>query len=172
MEILSKFEGNYRTKTYAKNEVLLSNFQVCKKIFFVNEGLVKLSTYKDGNEFILNFFKENEFCTVIDSLISKTESDCEIIALENTTVSIIDFEILAALSKENQDVEFFLKTLISNSSVALIKRVKELLIQNPEQRYKNFLNQHSNILQRISLGDVAKYVGISQVSLSRIRAKK
>jgi hypothetical protein len=47
-----------------------------------------------------------------------------------------------------------------------------MLEENATARYHNFLNTNGQLLQRISLGDLACYLGITQVSLSRIRAKK
>jgi len=47
-----------------------------------------------------------------------------------------------------------------------------MLNQDATERYNNFLSEYKHILQRISLGDTASYLGMSQVSLSRIRAKK
>jgi DNA-binding Xre family transcriptional regulator len=38
--------------------------------------------------------------------------------------------------------------------------------------YQSFTRKNQHLLQRISLGDIASYVGISQVTLSRIRSKK
>jgi hypothetical protein len=54
----------------------------------------------------------------------------------------------------------------------MMHRISEMLEENPARRYHNFVARNPELLQRISLGDLANYLGISQVSLSRIRARK
>ncbi len=54
----------------------------------------------------------------------------------------------------------------------MMKRISEMLEENASNRYNNFIQVNGDILQRISLGDLANYLGITQVSLSRIRTPK
>jgi hypothetical protein len=53
-----------------------------------------------------------------------------------------------------------------------MERISEMLEENAKERYNNFVNDYPTLLQRISLGELANYIGITQVSLSRIRAGK
>jgi hypothetical protein len=53
----------------------------------------------------------------------------------------------------------------------MMKRISEMLEENATERYLHFVKENPDTLQRISLGDLASYLGITQVSLSRIRAK-
>ena len=53
-----------------------------------------------------------------------------------------------------------------------MSRISEFLEYDAKKRYSNFLQHSSDLLQRISLGDLADYLGITQVSLSRIRGQK
>lgn len=51
-----------------------------------------------------------------------------------------------------------------------MSRIRELLETDARQRYLNFLEENSHLMQDISLKDLAAYLGVTQVSLSRIRA--
>lgn len=53
-----------------------------------------------------------------------------------------------------------------------MERISEMLEENAKERYANFVRDYPTLLQRISLGDLANYIGITQVSLSRIRAAR
>ena len=57
------------------------------------------------------------------------------------------------------------------AAVINLKRIKEMFDADATELYKSFVKENKHLLQRISLGDTASYLGISQVSLSRIRAK-
>ncbi|MEF9476504.1 hypothetical protein OWR28_00925 [Chryseobacterium sp. 1B4] len=54
----------------------------------------------------------------------------------------------------------------------MMGRISEMLEDDGKKRYHNFLKQRPDLIRRISLGDLADYIGITQVSLSRIRAQK
>lgn len=53
----------------------------------------------------------------------------------------------------------------------LTRRVSDMLEEDATAHYHSFVKENQSLLQRVSLGDVASYLGISQVTLSRIRAK-
>lgn len=160
------------TKTIQKGAYLLENGEKCRKIFFIDQGLVK--TYFNGKDkaFIMKFFPENSMFTVLDSYIQQTVSNYTILALETTTITFIYKSDLEALCTKHHSIETFFGKLISSASINMMKRISEMLEENATERYNHFVKEHSQLLQRISLGDLANYLGITQVSLSRIRAKK
>ena len=53
----------------------------------------------------------------------------------------------------------------------LEERSFSLQTQSAEQRYNDLLKNQPEVLQRVSLGHIASYLGISQETLSRIRKK-
>jgi CRP-like cAMP-binding protein len=69
-------------------------------------------------------------------------------------------------------METFYRKLVSVATTRMMRRISEMLEDNARERYNQFVAENSQILQRISLGDLAKYLGITQQSLSRIRAAR
>ena len=69
-------------------------------------------------------------------------------------------------------METFFRKLASLAATKMTRRISEMLEENATERYNLFVKENNQILQRISLGDLASYLGITQQSLSRIRAKK
>ena len=55
--------------------------------------------------------------------------------------------------------------------VNISNRLESLLTQNPEQRYKNLLNENPKLLHEIPLKMIASYLGVTDVALSRIRKR-
>jgi hypothetical protein len=53
-----------------------------------------------------------------------------------------------------------------------LNRIKEMFNNDATELYLSFTKNNQHLLQRISLGDIASYICISQVTLSRIRARK
>lgn len=160
---------NLKTKTYQKGEYLLTSGKTCKNLFFINEGLAKTFYIKNDKEFVTRFFSENVLFTDFDSYLTQTPTKFTIIALEPTTVTMISQSQMEELCKKHHSMETFFRKLVSIATVKMIKRISELLEENATVRYNQFVKENNLLLQRISLGDIAKYIGITQQSLSRIR---
>lgn len=160
------------TKSYAKGDLLLRNGETCKKLYFIDEGLAKTYFAKEDKEFIMRFFPEHTFLTVIDSFTNQTRSTYDIMALERTTITYINHTDLELLCKKHHSIETAFRKLLAFAVTNMMKRISEMLEESATERYDHFLRDHGRLLQRISLGDLANYLGITQVSLSRIRAGK
>ncbi len=160
------------SKSFEKGTLLLRERQICNKLYFIEYGLVKTFFANEEKEFIMRFFPERSLFTVLDSFTMQQPSTYEIMALENTVVSWVTQSDLELLCKKHHSIETGFRKLMAIASVNMMKRVSELLEENATRRYNNFLKENGALLQRISLGDLANYLGITQVSLSRIRGKK
>ena len=160
------------TKSFEKRSLLVREESVCRNLFFIEDGLTKTSSTKDGKEFIMRFFHEGEMFTVLDSYLSDKPSNFLVTALEPTTVTLINRQDMEALCNMHHCIEHFFRKLLSYATLNMMKRINEMLEDDATQRYDNFVRENSHLMQRISLGDLASYLGITQVSLSRIRAKR
>lgn len=167
-ELLNKI----KSRTYQKGEYLLKKREICKYLFFINDGLVKTFFHKNDKEFIMQFFPENAMFTVLNSYVNQARSSYMIIALESTSVTYIQHKEMEELCKKYHCIETFFRKLVSLASVNMMKRISEMLEENATEHYNSFVKENDGLLQRISLGDLSCYLGITQVSLSRIRAKK
>lgn len=175
-ELTESAEGDLQSCLYSKSvkkgEFLLKRQEVCKKLYFVDVGLTKTYFSNEEKEFIMQFFAEHALFTVVDSFVSQTPSTYEIIALENTTVTYITWTDLQMLCKKHHCIETAFSKLLSIATINMMKRISEMLEESATERYNHFLEDNGKLLQRISLGDLSNYLGITQVSLSRIRANK
>ena len=163
---------NVKVKTYNKGDYLLSSGKVSRHLFFINKGFAKIFFINDDQEFVMRFFSEGVLFTAFESYLTNKPSKYSIMALETTTVTLIGQEIMEELCKKHHGMETFFRKLVSIVAVKMTKRISEMLEENATQRYNQFVKENRVILHRISLGDMAKYLGITQQSLSRIRTKK
>jgi len=159
-------------KVFDKGELLLKAGETCRKIYFVDEGLTKTFFTNEDKEFIMRFFPEHTLFSVLNSFETQTPSQYEIMALEKTSVTYLHKTDLETLCKKHHSIETAYRKLLSIATINMMKRISEMLEENATERYNHFLKDNGQLLQRISLGDLANYLGITQVSLSRIRANK
>lgn len=159
-------------ESFRKGDYLLQQGEVCRQLYYLQSGLVKLYFYKEDKEFIMRFFPENSFFTGLDSYLTQTSSSYSIQALEPTIVNFITHADMDHLCNKHHCIETAFRKVVSTASVNMMNRISEMLEENGTERYDNFVKTNGSLMQRISLGDLAGYLGITQVSLSRIRARK
>ena len=145
-----------------------------EKVAFVIRGLLK-SYYitAKGDEFIQNFSLENNYAMPYTDLLSGSMiSQISIIALEPTTIiesSFLDFPKLLARHWTWQQIG---RILAEKGYMLRERRQFQLLTLSAEERLAAFSKDFPGLAARISQKDLAGYLGITPVSLSRIRAKR
>jgi CRP-like cAMP-binding protein len=160
----------FKTKTYNKNDFVLKSGEVCKYFYFIDEGLVKSFSRNNDKEFIMAFFQEHMMFTELSSYLSQRPSKYMVITLEKTTVQYIHRDTIEKLCNRHHSIETLVRKLFTTTSACFMERINEMLEEDAAERYNNFINSYPGLLQRINLGELASYIGITQVSLSRIRA--
>ncbi len=160
-----------REKRIGKGETLLHAGQYCRHLYFLKKGLVKLSTHQEAREFVMRFFNDGMLFTVPDSVLQQRPSNYDLVALEESNLAILSYDDLEGLCSESHQVETFFRRFLGMACTNMMQRINEMLTENATERYTLFLKQHPDLVHRLSLGDIAAYLGITQVSLSRIRAQ-
>ena len=155
-----------------KNEVLQPIGHTCKTIYFVVSGMLRICYLKDGNDITESFEPENSIVARAESLFSITPSKKSIQAVEDSVLVAINATKLYALFDKFPRVERLFRKIIEQQYVKTIHRIESLQFNSPEERYKSLMQDYPDILKRVPLKFIASYLGITQVSLSRIRGRK
>ena len=160
----------YTLKKVAKNELLLSEGEICMDTFFVEKGLLRMySLDRNGKEHIIQFAPENWLISDRSSLNFNQKSKYYIDAVEDSEVFILSKDFFTSMidkfpqTVENNDL--LLQKHIRN----LQNRVNSLLADTAEERYMTFIKMYPDILLRVPQWMVASYLGITPESLSRVR---
>ncbi len=159
-------------KEYGKGEFILEAGNTCSRIYFVENGLVKTFFHNSNREFIMRFFSEGNMFTVLDSFLTRKPSRYNIQTLEQTTITYLNHSDLEELCIRYHSMETFYRKLLSVATVNMMDRISSTIEEKAQVAYNKFIKEQGKLLQRISLADLASYLGITQVSLSRIRGLK
>lgn len=157
-------------KDYSKNEVIQEIGSRCRTIFILQKGAARIFYYKDGNDITEHFAFDNEIIVRAESLFTGKTTSKGIQAIENTSVLSIDSEALFQLYDTHHDLERLFRLLFEKEYVNTIKRIESFQFNTAKERYIELLKT-TDYVQKIPLKYIASYLGITQVSLSRIRAK-
>lgn len=163
-------DNAFATKTFAKGTMLSQPDNHSKNVHFIEQGLVRVFYYFDGKDITHYFFDENNFTVSFESVFFDRPHPYGEQALEETTLRIIPYNKLDALCNSIPAFkDYRLKVSLQVISM-LSDKMLSLQFQSAEQRYKNLLNKFPGILLRAPLGHIASYLGITQQTLSVIRA--
>lgn len=168
----NKFSYLFERNEISTKTTLLQEGQVSKMAHLVEKGCVRCWFNNDGKDITFQFFFEGQAVSSIESFRTNQPSMFNLETIEPS--------IIKSISKKNFDY------ILNNSSI-LKQEIEELTLQrllfyqklflsrikdNPEQRYKELLEQYPEILLRVPQHYIASYLGITPVSLSRIRNRK
>ncbi|KAA3437184.1 Crp/Fnr family transcriptional regulator [Rufibacter hautae] len=143
---------------------------VCNNLYFLEQGCLRGYYNLDGKEITYWFGFENNFITSFYSFISRKPGVENIQMLEDSTLWGISFEALNQLFDYHSDLERLVRIINEQYYIRLEERFMGMQFKTARERYEQLLETSPHILQRISLGQIASYLGISQETLSRIRS--
>jgi CRP-like cAMP-binding protein len=124
----------------------------------------------NGVEHILRFAVENWWMSDRESFNNGTPSKCNIDALENCEVILIDKPDFINLLTNIPNFKKFVDTLLAKSYDAIQNRVMSNISYTAEEKYQNFITRFPDIFNRIPLHMIASYLGVSRETLSRVRS--
>lgn len=158
-----------KEKKYHKNEILQNVGNTCRTIYFVTDGLARIFYYKDGNDVTEHFAFDGQVIVRAESLFTEKPTQKGIQILNDSTITSIDSSNLFSLYDDYHEIERLFRLIFENEYVNTIKRIESLQFKTATERYLELL-QETDYISKIPLKYIASYLGITQVSLSRIRA--
>lgn len=153
----------------SKNELLQPFGHTCKTIYYIKSGIARIFYYKDGVDITEYFAFENNIVARVESLFTGRPSKKAIQILEESQIVAIHVPGLFRLYDRFPQIERLFRLIFEAGYVETVNRMESLQFHTAEERYLDLLKK-PNIIQRIPLKHIASYLGITQVSLSRIRS--
>ena len=144
----------------------------CRTIYFISRGVARIYYYKDGIDITENFFFENSIIARVESLLTGKPSRKAIQILEDAEIISINAPALFRLYDQFPSIERLFRKIFEAAYVDTVNRIEGIQFHTAEERYNALLNEAPDVLKRVPLKYIASYLGITQVSLSRIRGMK
>lgn len=168
------FSGFVKIKRLEKNESFAAAGKPCKELGFIIQGAVRFCNTVDDKEITGYFCFENSFVTAIKSYLKGEPCLYDIKTLEDTILVTISKESMQALLQHPvlaSKIERFGRLVAESFNILFEDRLKSFIIKTPEERYLDLLESGKDIVQRIPVQYIAQFIGITPVSLSRIRKR-
>ncbi|MEL7119395.1 MAG: Crp/Fnr family transcriptional regulator [Bacteroidota bacterium] len=159
-------------KDVPKNYTLVDLGQTAKEVYFINKGLLRFYYITDeGNEITGFIFQENMFAGSHESFFSQIPSIQVLETLEESELLAFSYEKFNHLLEELPKMNVLVRKVLEVRMSFAQKIVASLIMNKPQDRYTSYQELHPGLENRIPQHILASYMGITPVSLSRIRKR-
>lgn len=166
------FAAQVQPRPVAAGETLFASDVPWPWLCVVQRGLFKLVYLRaDGGERIKSFIAEGGFFASLAALAPGGRTGFAAVALEASVVEPLSYPQILELGERHLAWQKALRAGIQHYGTRKEKRERELLMLSPEQRYRLFLREEPQLAARVAQQDIALYLGITPVALSRIRGR-
>lgn len=152
--------------------ILLEEGKIADKLYLIRKGCLRLFFYNEGKDITFQFFFEGDFVASFASLYKCKPSLFSLESIEPTELSVIKgddfYNLIEQMPLLKQEYEERLIGRLCFYQQLFLSRIKN----TPQQRYEELLKDYPNIIQRVPQHYIASYLGITPVSLSRIRNRR
>jgi CRP-like cAMP-binding protein len=166
-----KYRHLFQMKQIPARSVLLREGDIPRKIFHVQQGCLRASLNKKGKDITFQFFFENDLVASIESFRTNQPSPITITSVEPSTVIILSKHGYEVLLKDFPEIKDIMFEIVFRRFADYSRLFISFIKNTPVERYLDLLKQNPKIIERIPQRYVASYLGITPVSLSRIRKR-
>lgn len=167
-----RFQHVFIEQEIAAKTVLLNEGEIADKMFFIKKGCLRVWFNKDGKDITTQFFFENQSVSSIESFLNQVPSLLTIESIEPSTIISIDKvdfdELLSSYPAIKDGFQKIILQRLINYGKLFLSRIKD----TPQERYEDLVRNNPEIIKRIPQHYIASFLGITPISLSRIRNRK
>ena len=154
------------------NEAYIQEGDTGKKLAFIERGIMRAYATKDnGDEATLFLRWEGQFIASHDTIIHLRPARFTYRCLEDTILLEMDYDVLEKVLSEHREYEplrnFFLMKMLAES----LEMNESFVMLSAEDRYLKLMHDKFDIVNRVPDKYIASMLGITPVSLSRIRKR-
>ncbi len=154
---------------FPKKQILIPELSKSKYLYFISKGVTRAFFYHNGKEVTDWFGTENMVIgpTIRNFPIKETIHSVE--TIEDCEFIRISFSDLDRLYQKHHDIERLGRIIAIQSMLHLQYKIDSLQLLTAKERYIEFIKRYPNLMNRVSLGYISSFLGMNQVTLSRIR---
>ncbi len=154
------------------NDIYIRKGENNRKVAFIEQGIIRAYGIKDNGEESTLFLRwEGHILASHDCIIDRKPSRFIYRALEPVTLWEINYDLLETILKDHPEYEplrnFFLLGMLSDS----LKNIESFVMKSPQERYLSLIEERFDLVNRVPDKYIASMLGITPVSLSRIRKR-
>lgn len=170
-ESWDKIKGFFTEVSVPPKTVLLSEGDIANYLYFINEGCLRLWFNEDGRDITFQFFFEQQEVSSFESFYNNEPSMFNLETIEFSQLTRIkkdDYKKIVAMLPNLKEYTY---NVMAERFVHYTRLFLSRIKNSPEARYLELIYEKPQILERVPHHYIASYLGITPVSLSRIRKR-
>ncbi len=157
-------------ETYEKGDLFIDIGKKNNKEYFVFQGICRSFLYSpEGDEVTISYFLENEVLSPNKTRTAIQLSQLNFQALTNLSIASMDSDKFEKLMIDHLDIREFGNRVLQNELLVKVEKEIGLASLNAKERLILFREKYHFLENLISHVDIASYLGITNISLSRLR---
>lgn len=169
-EELDVLESVLVPKKFAKNEIVLSEGQVCKDILYIDKGMIRQFYFKNNKELTENIGTEGSIIMCIESLFKEEPTKLQIQALEPTIAYALPKLRLEEVALHNVNIQILYRKILEESLILSQVHADLVRFETAQDRYLRLCKIMPQVVLRAPLVYIASYLQMTPETLSRVRA--
>ncbi|MGK7395714.1 MAG: Crp/Fnr family transcriptional regulator [Candidatus Cyclobacteriaceae bacterium M3_2C_046] len=169
-DVIHHFAPLLHSRQLDKGKLLHQASEISYNLFLVQSGALRSFYYVDGKDLTAHFAFEYGVIGAADSIIKGKPSRYYIETLEPSQVFVLDYREMEAFLDQHPQLERLARKFSQHLYIDLVERFEGMVFLSARDKYMHMLQRYPGITQRVSLGHIASYLGISQETLSRARS--
>ncbi|WP_244904299.1 Crp/Fnr family transcriptional regulator [Pedobacter xixiisoli] len=153
-----------------KGAIVVSAEKIERYVYFIEEGIARAFRDTEKGQRTIWFGEAGSIMLSFLSFFKNQAGYESIEVLEDSVLYRISSHNLQDLYSQHINIANWGRKFVEQELLLTEQRFMDLQFKTATERYQDLMKHSSTILQRVQLGYIASYLGITQVSLSRIRA--
>lgn len=155
---------------FQKGDVVLSEGEVCRAMYFVDRGMVRQFYYKNGKDVTEHFSFEGRIVFCIESFLKQEPSRLMVEALENSVLYAIPYEAWQMSMLQNQEMEMLYRKILEHALISSQEHADSQRFENATERYTRLMATKPEIVLRAPMVHIASFLQMTPETLSRVRS--
>lgn len=156
-------------KSFRKNDYFIRQNEKTKYIGCIVTGIFRLSRIDThGSEWIIGYSFEQDFVCDYPAMMQNVETSINIQALMDSTVYLLPWSELNTFWETNMDTQRLGRNIAETMFSEIVQRLYSFY-DTPEQRYITLMQRYPQLQERLTLKEIASFIGVTPETISRIR---
>lgn len=155
---------------FPKGQMILSEGEVCKYIYYIEKGLVRQFYYKKDKEVTEHLAVEGSVIMCIESLFKEEPTKLQIEALEPVLIYALPKVRLEEVALHNVNIQILYRKILEESLIESQVHADLMRFETAQYRYEKMCKLSPQVTLRAPLVYIASYLQMTPETLSRIRA--
>ena len=155
---------------FAKGQMILSEGEICKHVYYIERGLIRQFYFKNGKQITEHLGEDRSIFMCIESLFREEPTKLQVEAIEPTWVYALPKQKLEQVALHNVNIQILYRKILEESLITSQVHAALVRFETAQARYKRMCKLSPQVILRAPLVYIASYLQMTPETLSRVRS--